>query len=167
MIILKTMILILIFAISYLIGNMVAKLYSKRVEELEDMKNSLNILQTKIRFSKEPLSKIFKDISNISKNKEIFDKANENMKTMLAGDAWKNSVQTINTNFKKDDIEILSTLGNMLGKTDAEGQVNQIEEIKELLNIQIQNANMDKQKNEKLYKTLGMTIGLAIVIILI
>lgn len=55
----------------------------------------------------------------------------------------------------------------MLGKTDSEGQINQIEEIKELLNIQIQNANKDKEKNEKLYKTLGMTIGLAIVIILI
>lgn len=167
MIILKTIILILIFAISYLIGNMVAKLYSKRVEELEDMKNSLNILQTKIRFSKEPLSKIFKDISNISKNKEIFYKANENMKTMLAGEAWENSIQTVTTNLKKEDIEIISSLGNMLGKTDSEGQVNQIEEIKELLNIQIQNANIDKQKNEKLYKTLGMTIGLAIVIILI
>ena len=65
MIILKTTILILIFAISYLIGNMIAKKYSKRVEELEDMKNALNILQTKIRFSKEPLSRIFKEISNI------------------------------------------------------------------------------------------------------
>lgn len=167
MIILKTIILILIFAISYLIGIMVSKQYSKRVEELEDMKNSLNVLQTRVRFSKEPLCKIFKDISNISKNKVIFDKTNENMKTMLAGDAWRNSIQTVNTNFKKDDIEILCSLGNMLGKTDSQGQVNQIEEIKELLNIQIKSASEEKQKNEKLYKTLGMTIGLAIVIILI
>ncbi|MBR6504956.1 MAG: stage III sporulation protein AB [Clostridia bacterium] len=167
MIILKTIILILIFAISYLIGNMVAKLYSKRVEELEDMKNSLNLLQTKVRFSKEPLSKIFKEISNISLNKEIFDKSNENMKTMLAGEAWRNAIKTVNNNLKKEDIDILLSLGNMLGKTDSEGQVNQIEEIKELLNIQIKNANLEKQKNEKLYKTLGMTVGLAIVIILI
>jgi len=66
MIILKIMILILIFAVSYLIGIMIAKQYLKRVQELEDMKNSLNILQTKIRYSKETLSMIFKDISNIS-----------------------------------------------------------------------------------------------------
>jgi len=167
MIILKTIILILIFVISYLIGDIIAKKYSKRVEELEDMKNALNIIQTKIRFSKEPLSKIFKDISNISKNKEIFDKVNENMKTMLAGTSWSKAVQNANTNFKKEDIEIISNLGNMLGKTDSEGQINQIEEVKELLNVQIENANIEKQKNEKLYKTLGMTIGLAIVIILI
>ena len=167
MIILKTMILILIFAISYLIGNMIAKKYSKRVEELEDMKNALNIIQTRIRFSKEPLTKIFKEISSISKNKEIFDKANENMKTMLADTSWRQAVKNTNTNFKKEDIEIISNLGNMLGKTDSEGQINQIEEVKELLNIQIKNANIEKQKNEKLYKTLGMTIGLAIVIILI
>ena len=167
MIILKIIILILIFITSYLIGNKIAKQYSKRVEELEDMKNSLNILETKIRFSKEPLSVIFKEIGNLSKNKEIFKKANENMRTMLAGDSWKEAIENSNTNLKKEDIEILSTLGNMLGKTDSEGQVNQIEEIKELLNIQIKTANIEKQKNEKLYKTLGMTIGLAIVIILI
>jgi len=167
MIILKIIILILIFITSYLIGNKIAKQYSKRVEELEDMKNSLNILETKIRFSKEPLAVIFKDISNVSKNKEIFEKANENMKTMLVGNSWRQAIESVNTNFKKKDIEILKTLGNMLGKTDSKGQVNQIEEIKELLNIQIKNANSEKQKNEKLYKTLGMTIGLAIVIILI
>jgi len=167
MIILKIIILILIFTISYLIGMIIAKQYSKRVEELEDMKNSLNILEAKIRFSKEPLASIFRDISKLSKNKEIFEKVNENMKTMLAGESWRKAIEASNTNFKKDDIEILRNLGNMLGKTDSEGQVNQIEEIKELLNIQIENANIDKQKNEKLYKTLGMTIGLAIVIILI
>jgi len=167
MIILKFIILILIFAISYLIGNMIAKHYSRRVEELEDIKNSLNVLQAKIRFAKEPLSKIFKGISKISKNKEIFDKANENMKTMLAGDSWRKAIRDSNTNLKNEDKEILSNLGNLLGKTDAEGQINQIEEIKQLLNIQIENANLDKEKNEKIYKTLGMTIGLAIVIILI
>lgn len=167
MVILKIIILTLIFIFSYLIGLIIAKQYSKRVEELEDMKNSLNILEIKIRFSKEPLALIFKDIIKLSKNKEIFEKANENMKIMLAGDAWRQAIENMNTNLKKEDVEILKTLGNMLGKTDSEGQINQIEEIKELLNIQIQNADADKQKNEKLYKTLGMTIGLAIVIILI
>jgi len=167
MIILKIIVLILIFGVSSIMGMMIAKQYAKRVEELEDMKNALNILETKIRFSKEPLSVIFKDISKLSKNKEIFEKINENMKTMLAGKAWRQAIENTNTNFKKDDLEILMSLGNMLGKTDSEGQVNQIEEIKKLLNIQIENANSEKQKNEKLYKTLGMTIGLAIVIILI
>lgn len=107
---LKIIILILIFVISYLIGNVIAKQYSKRVEELEDIKNSLNILQTKIRFSKEPLSNLFKEISKTSKNKEMFYKANENMKTMLAGDAWRNSIQTVDTNMKKEDIEVLLLL---------------------------------------------------------
>jgi len=108
MIILKFIILILIFAISYLIGNMIAKHYSRRVEELEDIKNSLNVLQAKIRFAKEPLSKIFKGISKISKNKEIFDKANENMKTMLAGDSWRKAIRDSNTNLKNEDKEIYS-----------------------------------------------------------
>lgn len=167
MITLKIIFLILIFGSSSMIGIIIAKQYSKRLEELEDMKNALNLIETKIRFSKEPLSLIFKDISNVSKNKEIFEKTNENMNDMLVGKAWKEAVEKANTNFKKEDIKILLMLGNMLGKTDSEGQINNIEEIKELLNIQIENANLEKQKNEKLYKTLGMTIGLVIIIMLI
>ena len=36
----------------------------------------------------------------------------------------------------------------------------------ELTKKQIEDAEQERQKNEKLYKTLGMTIGLAIVILL-
>ncbi|MCI8641463.1 MAG: hypothetical protein HFJ59_06330 [Clostridia bacterium] len=45
--------------------------------------------------------------------------------------------------------------------------MSQIEVTEELLNKQIKEARSEKEKNEKLYKKLGSTIGLAIVIILI
>ena len=55
----------------------------------------------------------------------------------------------------------------MLGKTDLEGQVSEIKLVQNFLNTQIDIAEKEKQKNEKLYKTLGGVIGLAIVIILV
>ena len=55
----------------------------------------------------------------------------------------------------------------MLGKTDLEGQVTQINLTCEFLDKQIEKAEEERKKNEKLYKTLGTVIGMAIVIILI
>ena len=58
-------------------------------------------------------------------------------------------------------------LSKLLGMTDVEGQISQIDITENFLNNQIQNAEMERQKNEKLYKKLGITIGATIVIILI
>lgn len=53
------------------------------------------------------------------------------------------------------------------GKTDVEGQVAQIETTKSFIDVQINKAEEERNKNEKMYKTLGTVIGIAIVIILI
>ena len=73
----------------------------------------------------------------------------------------------ISTNFSKEDKHIIKTLGKMLGKTDIDGQVSEIEQANEFLHIQIEKAEKERQKNEKLYKSLGMVIGIAIIIILV
>ena len=51
--------------------------------------------------------------------------------------------------------------------TDIEGQISQIKVTESFLEKQIKQAQEEKNKNERLYKKLGTTIGLAIVIILI
>lgn len=48
-----------------------------------------------------------------------------------------------------------------------DGQLSQIEVTESFLDEQIRQAQEEKNKNEKLYKKLGMSIGMAIVIILI
>ena len=48
-----------------------------------------------------------------------------------------------------------------------DGQLSQIEITESFLEEQIRQAQEEKNKNEKLYQKLGMTIGLGIVIILI
>lgn len=53
------------------------------------------------------------------------------------------------------------------GQTDSEGQASQIEITKSFIDMQIVKAEEERGKNEKLYKTLGITVGLAIVIVLL
>ena len=84
-----------------------------------------------------------------------------------AGEAWEQAVKISETNLTKEDINVLLMLSKMLGQTDVEGQISQIEVTETFLEKQIAEAVEEKNKNEKLYRKLGTTIGLAIVIILV
>ena len=68
---------------------------------------------------------------------------------------------------KKEDKEALKEFGILLGKTNKEGQINQIKFVSELLERQIEKAEIEKAKNETMYKKLGMIFGLGLVIVLI
>jgi len=83
------------------------------------------------------------------------------------GEAWHYAIENSNTDLTKEDITILYNLEKLLGKTDVEGQLNEIELIKQFIEVQIKKSEEEQSKNEKLYKTLGVVVGLAIVIVLI
>lgn len=53
------------------------------------------------------------------------------------------------------------------GKTDVQGQLNEINLHISFLDKQIDLAEEESKKNEKMYRTLGTIFGLAIIIILI
>ena len=88
-------------------------------------------------------------------------------KNINAGEAWKQALEESNTNMKKEDIETLKTLSNLLGKVDIEGQISEIELVNNFIDNQIEKAEEESKKNVKMYKTLGTTVGLAVVILLI
>ena len=89
------------------------------------------------------------------------------MQNFSAGVAWEKAVQSSETNLTDEDLHVLLMLSKMLGQTDVEGQIGQIEITENFLEKQITEAEEEKNKNEKLYRKLGTTIGLAIDIILI
>ena len=65
----KYFMLFIILVACSLIGRYVSKKYVIRVNELEEMKNALNMLQAKIKFTYEPLPEIFGEIAqNTSKS---------------------------------------------------------------------------------------------------
>ena len=164
----KYFILFLILISSTLIGKFLSKKYVYRLEELEDIKNALNILKTKIKFTYEPIPEVFEEISqNVNKNVgNIFTLAKEEMKENSASKAWELAVEKTECNLKNEDKKIIKTLSKLLGQTDVEGQISQIEITEEFLEGQIKEAEEERKKNEKLYTRLGTVLGLAIVIIL-
>lgn len=169
MITLKYIMLLLVFATSFLLGNLISKKYILRVKELKEIKNALNIIENKIKFTYEPLSEVFIQTSKLVSNNiaNIFIDATNNMKTLGAEDAWNRSVERTNTNLSAEDIENIKSFGKLLGKTDKEGQISQLELTKTFIEMQIEKAKLEENKNAKTYKTLGVIVGLAFVIILI
>lgn len=169
MIFIKFIILLSIIFLTTYIGLLLSKKYSNRVKDLKEMKIALNIFETKTRLTYETLPNVFKDISNkVNKNiSNIFECASTYMNNIDAGNAWNKALDESNTNMTKDDIEVLKGLSNLLGRVDIEGQIKDIELVENFLDKQIEEADIQKAKNEKLYKTLGITFGLAIAVILI
>jgi len=169
MLIIKYIGICLVFCISLYIGNLISKKYTLRLSELKDIKNALNIIENKIKFTYEPLPEIFMQTAKlVSKNiSQIFVQASKNMKEKNAEEAWDNSIELAVTNLNSEDIENIKSFGKMLGKTDKEGQISRLELTKTFIDMQIEKAKADEEKNSKLYKTLGVVVGLAFVIILI
>ena len=52
------------------------------------------------------------------------------------------------------------------GKTDVDGQISELKLTNNFIDVQIEKAEEDCKKNQKLYKTLGTVVGLALVIVL-
>lgn len=115
--IIKYIMLILLWLAMSLIGKTIAKKYNYRVEELEEIKNALNIFKNKIKFTYSPIGEIFEEISQntaIKNIEEIFVRAKNNMNTQTAGDAWNKALEEVNTNMKEEDIKKLKSLSKML-----------------------------------------------------
>lgn len=165
----KIILLISIVIASTFLGILFSKKYSNREKELKEMKSALNIFATKIKFTYEPIPNVFLEISNkIGGNVgQIFARASSRMKEESAGEAWINAFSDIKNNLLEEDITILKNLGRLLGQTDVEGQVSEIEVVIQFLDTQLENARQEKLKNEKMYRTLGVVSGLTIAIILI
>lgn len=165
--VLKIFILIMIIAICTLMGITKAKTYDNRVLELKKIKSALEVLKSKIDFTYEPIKEIFSEISKIiyqDKN-NIFIRSTELMKNNNVNESWNIAVEE-NINLNKEDKETIKMFGKLLGKTDKTGQINEIEVTSKLLDNLIEKAEQEKNKNYKLFKSLGTIIGIGICIVL-
>lgn len=159
---------IIIFLTSYL-GIIKSQKYSFRVYELKQIKEALSIFKSKIMYTYETIPSIFNEISSLLSGNvtSLFKVSAEKMIENTAQNSWNYAIDNCANSLNKEDIEIVRTLGNLLGKTDKEGQIAEIELVQTFLNSQIDKAEIENSKNEKLYKKLGVLAGVSIGILLI
>ena len=161
MIVIKGILLALIIVTSSLIGNIKSKTFQKRYLELKKFKSGLGIFKSKLEFTYEPVNEIFTDISKL-----VYEDEENIFKRFTENNDWNLAVDTQN-NLNNEDKEVAKNLGKMLGRLDKSGQLNEINLVDSFIDKQIENAFEVMKKNEKLYKVLGRSAGIAIAIMFI
>lgn len=169
--IIKSLFLIFIFGLAVYVGNSKANQYACRLKELMSIKAALNIFENKIKFTQSPLKEIFMQVSEHCSEdniKKIFKTLTVELKeSQNVHKIWEKTINISESNLDDEDKNILIDMGKILGSTDIEGQVSNIKITSSFIDRQIEKAEQEKEKNVKMFRTLGIVSGLAIIIILI
>lgn len=165
---------ILIIISSTLLGFYYGEKYSKRMENLLFLEQCIKLLETEIVYGACPLPEA---LSNVYKkgNKKvsyIFNDIKVHLQTNKDGDVFSSFLTVAKDlknklNFKEEDIELFLSLGRILGSSDREDQEKNIKVIQNQMKLLQKDAKIEKDKNERMYKNLGVLMGIAIIIILL
>ena len=174
MIILKLILYIVVFISSSFIGFLFGGKYSKRVTSLASLQQSIRLLQTEIIVFANPFPYA---INNISKriSEDMVNVYSIIMNEMIinqSGDLYNGFIESIyylknNCLLKEEDIDVFLSLGKVIGKTDRIDQELQFKYVLNEIDHLIVDAKEEKIKNEKMYRSLGILMGLGMIIILI
>lgn len=171
MIFVKIIIAIVILFITSYIGIEMAGALKSREEILTDMITFLRLVKNEMMYMLNSLPVAY-EMSRQRLNTEL-----KNVLGAISLDMSEFGVEKIDASITNninsikclndyDKEIIISTLKN-LGRSDLESQYNIIENAIAIINKQIKEANEIKNKNSKVYKTIGVITGLMIVIIFI
>ena len=174
MILTKFILYITIFSTSTLIGLSYGARYSKRVESLSGLIQCIRLLQIEVIVFANPLTIAFENIINrISDDMiQVIEIIKNDINFNKSGDIYSSFYETSNflknkMFLKEKDIELFLSLGKVIGRTNRENQEQQFEFILSGIDEVLLEAKNEKMKNEKMYTSLGVLMGLGIIIILI
>ena len=174
LVVFKILFLLAVLILSTMIGSIIAKKYSNRVNELQEAIISLEILESRINYTYDTIPEIFDFIARHLKTniKNIFEYSTEKLsidKNFSVGEVFNSTIdeEKILLDLNEEDIEILKGLSVSLGQVDLENQVKNIRLIIRSLTEQLDNAKKEKDKNFKLCRNMGAIIGVLLIIILI
>lgn len=165
---------LLIFFSTTWIGFYYGKRYSNRLKNLIHMEQCMKILETEIVYGATPLPEALTNIYHKGNKKVsfIFQNIKDHLMNSKHGDVFHSFSSVIKPlkdklNFKDEDIEIFLSLGRVVGSSDRKDQEKNFKLILNQIKFLQDDAKIEKDKHEKMFKNLGILTGLAIIIILI
>ena len=164
---------LIVISSTTIMGFVYSRVYGQRVRQLRDMQYALNMLESEIVYNSTPLTsalctvagkcssvgKLFNTIADILKSKKcetISDAFN------MAIDINKNELY-----FEDEETALINSFLQSIGSSDLENQKKNFNITVKKLESFEKTAEESKSKNEKLYKYLGLSAGVLIVIILV
>lgn len=164
---------VLIVAATSWIGLETAQGFQRRPRQLRDLQSSLQMLETEISYTQTPLPKALEKIARSIKGcvgDFFFIIRNRLINTpgTTLGEAWHKGMEYLQEHsaLTASDQQILHNFATTLGISDRQDQVKHLKLVMAQLAAAEIKAWDEKAKNARMFKTLGILGGLAIVILL-
>ena len=157
-----------------IIGYIMAFRYVQRLQQLKNLYISFQLLETEIQYSSNSLPGALYRVG-MKSNKFIGDFFLDTQRILDSRtgcsieEAWAKAIESniSSTSLDQEDQDVLLDFGNNLGCTDREHQLKNFQYIYLQLKKRQEHAEIQRQKNENMFKNLGVLIGIAIVIVFI
>ncbi len=154
----------------YFLGNQ----YNARLQEIRRLRSSLKMLETEIIYLMNPLPEALLRVATKTKGpvNVLYDYSYQQIINSMGSPMekiWRESITKLakESSLKKEELDVLDDFGIGLGETDKEEQQKNLQFAQEHLKLIEKNAESDRQRYEKMYKTLGVLAGIALALILI
>jgi len=162
---------LIIIISSTTIGFIVAGQYLLRPKQLRELQTALQMLETEISYGVTPLPDAFAKLATSlsAPISTIFQVAQEELDSgVIAEEAWQRAVaDTYNqTALISEDIEVLLDFGYNLGQTSIDDQVKYMNLAQHKLDSLYQKASTEKEEKVKLWRYLGVLVGMFLAILI-
>lgn len=170
----KIILSIMIVSLSFFAGYVYSLKYENRIRHLNELMHAFKTLEAEMNFSREILWNIFQKISDNNENltgqmfQSLHDELYEN-KGRAFREIWHDAAEKTfgRTSLTREDMNVIIEFGLSLGKTDTQNQNKLFEHLFDRMNTQLAEAISKKEKEGRMYKSIGTACGIAIVVIII
>lgn len=143
---------------------------SKRVSGIETALVLIGHLHDRLRYLQPPLTELLESALALEQLREAAYLA-PCLDSMGRGvpfpTSWRTAVESHCGALGREEAELLAALGDILGSTDLDSQLASLTYTRQSLEHRLELARQFSQKHQKLYGTLGVLAGIAIVIIMV
>lgn len=170
----KIIFFIIILLSSSIIGLLYGGTFSKRAKNITDLEYCIRVLESEILVGNTPLPEALYNVYRKGKGdiSKIFLDIQKDLLKEKRDDIYYSFLILENKlkdkySLNQEEIEVILFLGKILGKTNRLDQEKNFDFIKNQIGELSINADVERGKNEKLYPSLGVLVGIGIIIILI
>ncbi|MDI6602120.1 MAG: hypothetical protein QME46_10165 [Thermoanaerobacteraceae bacterium] len=165
---------ILIVASCSMGGVLYSNKYIYRLDNLKSLSICIEMLRSEIVYShmplpeasriigekvKGPIADIFSDFADVLRSRKGYT-AHQALEVALKNNAAKLSIN-------EEEMDLFRTLGTMIGTSDTINQEKSLNLLSKQLELLINKAIKERDKNVKMYRNLGLLSGLGLAILLI
>jgi len=173
MIAIRVLGVVLTLAASTALGLYLSSLAKFRQQDLLEFKKALLILKSEIEYIAAPLPDAISSIASRTTNpvSKIFTHYAQNLKNNDDGETayqlWIEAIQSHKKEsfLKKDDWEIVEGFGKTLGYLDKQMQVDSIKFTTDYLDSQVAELQTEGNKNQRMYRSLGVIGGILLLVV--